>query len=96
LKALERGPSRHRGIAGCRLTGMKARKDDPVVCECGEPGGKFLQDVQNGAPIKSEDLALNALPGDATVYACKNCRKTFATLVSGWGWRVRTMTGWID
>ena len=76
--------------------GMKARKDDPIVCECGEPGGKFLHDVQGGAPIKSEDLALDAPPGDATLYACTKCGRTFATLVPGWGWRVRTMSGWID
>ncbi len=75
---------------------MKAQTNDQVVCECGESGGQFIRYVQNGAPIKSEDLALNALANDATVYACAKCGKTFATPVPGWGWRVRTMNGWID
>ncbi|MEJ0064194.1 MAG: hypothetical protein WDM85_01250 [Caulobacteraceae bacterium] len=38
---------------------MKARKGDPIVCDCPTPAGAFRRDVEDGAPITGDDFAVN-------------------------------------
>ena len=78
---------------------MKAHKGEEIVCKCPKPAGRFHRDVEDGASISSDDIAiftwlctLDALAGRWT---CKTCKATVAEQVSG-GWRVNTRKGWLE
>jgi hypothetical protein len=76
---------------------MKAFKGDEIVCDCPRPAGSFLRDVDDGASISTDDIAIT-LPWstiEAWRYVCPTCHVTVAQNF-GDHWRVRTRNGRLE
>ena len=74
---------------------MNAHKGDKIVCKCGQPAGSFLENVDDGATISSEDIDLEVTLAldNPDRYVCSHCNEPVAYLVSG-RWQVMTTKGW--
>ena len=76
---------------------MKAHKGEEIVCRCPQPAGSFLRDVEDGANILTDDVAIT-LPWstiEAWRYVCPTCHVTVAQNF-GDRWGVMTRSGWLE
>jgi hypothetical protein len=76
---------------------MKAHKGEEIVCDCRQPAGNFLRDVDDHAAVSGADFAIDLSLSsiEARRYVCKMCKATLAEL-SGDHWLVRMRKGWLE
>jgi len=75
---------------------MKARKGEAIVCNCAQPVGSFLNDVEDGASISQRDISISLpWPSLNDPYVCPKCQTPVAERFSDDRWRVMTKRGWV-